>query len=300
MDMNVSEISAINFYFCGILSILINAVLIFLLYRRSLRVVGAFKYLMMISAALDASFSLVSIIASPTFMAVDMMNSVLIMKGGFVLPGTVGCVSLVLFLLLLCQSIVTPPCLFVFRYLQICSHLTTCALLCVASWPTTFDRNKFEPLVRKITEETGQGFLIATLNLDGSVYDDIQSGIMYADAVLLTFSMVSSLVVMLFCTKSIIVTLLQINSTNTRRLQIQLYKILLMQFSIPFVLIHIPFYLCILAPLVHITSGIFTAYLPYLFAWYPVINPLIVLCLIGKRYPPPVSSTGSVLTIVRY
>ncbi|RCN46339.1 hypothetical protein ANCCAN_07633 [Ancylostoma caninum] len=54
---------------------------------------------------------------------------------------------------------------------------------------------------------------------------------MYADAFLLSFSMVSSLVVMLYCTKSIMVTLLQISSPTTRRLQIQLYKTLLMQVS---------------------------------------------------------------------
>ncbi|KIH46613.1 7TM chemoreceptor [Ancylostoma duodenale] len=271
MDLNVGEISAINFYLFGSLSIFINAVLIFVLYKRSLRAVGAFKYLMITSAALDASFSLVSIIACPIFMAVDMMNSVLIMKGGFVLPSTTGRVSLALFLFLLCQSIVTPPCLFVFRYLQICRpkflafhqyrlrfllliplviSATTCALLCFASWPTAFDRDHFESMVKNITEETDQGFLIATLS-----------------------------------------------------------------FSIPFILIHIPFYLCILAPLAHITSGILTTYLPYLFAWYPVINPLIVLCLIGeyrkyllrkvmrisgKRYAPPASSTGTFLTTVRY
>ncbi|RCN46338.1 hypothetical protein ANCCAN_07632 [Ancylostoma caninum] len=120
MEPKVTGISAINFYFFGTLSVFINGVLIFVLYKRSLKAVGAFKYLMIGAAALDASFSLVSIIASPIFMAVDKMNSVLIMKGGFVLPSTIGRVSLALFLFLLCQSIVTPPCLFVFRYLQIC------------------------------------------------------------------------------------------------------------------------------------------------------------------------------------
>ncbi|RCN46340.1 hypothetical protein ANCCAN_07634 [Ancylostoma caninum] len=191
MELNVNEISATNFYFFGVLSIFINATLIYVLYKRSLRAVGAFKYLMITSAALDASFSLVSIVASPIFMAVDIMDSVVIMKGGFVLPSTIGCVSLILFLFLLCQSIVTPPCLFVFRYLQICrakflayhqNHLrflliipliisaTTCALLCFASWPTAFDRDNFEPLVKNITEATGQGFLIATLSVSDDVF----------------------------------------------------------------------------------------------------------------------------------
>ncbi|EYB94665.1 hypothetical protein Y032_0168g162 [Ancylostoma ceylanicum] len=189
MNINVDGITAINFYFFGTLSVIINAVLIFVLYKRSLRAVGAFKYLMISSAALDALFSLASIVASPIFMAVDVMHSVLIMKGGFDLPSTLGCVSLAVFLFLLCQSIVTPPCLFVFRYLQICRpkflayhqkslrfllvipiliSSTTCALLCVASWPTAFDKAHFELLVKNITEATGQGFLIATL----SVSDD--------------------------------------------------------------------------------------------------------------------------------
>ncbi|VDM64526.1 unnamed protein product [Angiostrongylus costaricensis] len=51
--------------------------------------------------------------------------------------------------------------------------------------------------------------------------------------------------------------------------------------GVPFIFVHIPFYVCILAPLMNITVGLFNTYLPYLFALYPVLNPLIVFYFVA-------------------
>uniref|UniRef100_A0A0K0DKX6 G_PROTEIN_RECEP_F1_2 domain-containing protein n=1 Tax=Angiostrongylus cantonensis TaxID=6313 RepID=A0A0K0DKX6_ANGCA len=51
--------------------------------------------------------------------------------------------------------------------------------------------------------------------------------------------------------------------------------------GVPFIFLHVPFYVCILAPLVNITIGLFNTYLPYLFAWCPVLNPLIVFYFVA-------------------
>ncbi|RCN46341.1 hypothetical protein ANCCAN_07635 [Ancylostoma caninum] len=113
--------SAINSYVFGVISIVVNSLLIYVIQKRRSRVIGAYKHMMTACAILDICFSAVYILASPTFAATSEMSALLIVNGGF-LPLSVKLdrVLLVLFVLLLCQSLVTPPCLFVFRYLQIC------------------------------------------------------------------------------------------------------------------------------------------------------------------------------------
>ncbi|KAE9418777.1 hypothetical protein Angca_001744, partial [Angiostrongylus cantonensis] len=57
--------------------------------------------------------------------------------------------------------------------------------------------------------------------------------------------------------------------------------VLFFSLGVPFIFVHIPFYVCILAPLMNITVGLFNTYLPYLFALYPLPNPLIVFYFVA-------------------
>ncbi|VDL77667.1 unnamed protein product [Nippostrongylus brasiliensis] len=52
------------------------------------------------------------------------------------------------------------------------------------------------------------------------------------------------------------------------------------QFIVPFLCIHTPFYVCLLAPLCHVDTGLAADYLPILFACSPALNPLIILYLV--------------------
>ncbi|KAK5973899.1 hypothetical protein GCK32_022204, partial [Trichostrongylus colubriformis] len=61
------------------------------------------------------------------------MSSVLFIKGGFRLPLLYGRCLLVIWIILLCTSIIVPPCLFVFQYIQVCR----------AQWMTLYGRRSF-------------------------------------------------------------------------------------------------------------------------------------------------------------
>ncbi|EPB77011.1 hypothetical protein ANCCEY_03919 [Ancylostoma ceylanicum] len=194
------------------------------------------------------------------------MSSLLIVKGGLEMPMHFRRVTLVLFIVLLCQSIVTPPCLFVFRYLQICKsnfltnnygHLkflliipvlmsgTASLMLCYASWPTEFDLKFFKDIAYEINVKRTTDFLVASL-------EAVKKNV----------------------------------SSKLRHLQIEVYRSLIAQFTVPFLLIHLPFYLCVLAPLVRVRTGVVSDYLPFLFAWSPAINPIVVLYFVRdyRRY----------------
>ncbi|EPB77013.1 hypothetical protein ANCCEY_03921 [Ancylostoma ceylanicum] len=69
---------------------------------------------------------------------------------------------------------------------------------------------------------------------------------------------------------------------NTRRLHIQLCKALAAQFASPFILLHIPFYISVLAPLFEGRTGEASNYFPFLFAWCPAINPLIAIYFVRE------------------
>ncbi|KAK5986821.1 hypothetical protein GCK32_016864 [Trichostrongylus colubriformis] len=75
---------------------------------------------MVACAAFDAFFSAINIVCSPTFAASPELSALLVVNGGIPMSETLARLMLIFFVFLLCNSIVIPPCLFVFRYLQIC------------------------------------------------------------------------------------------------------------------------------------------------------------------------------------
>ncbi|VDM53289.1 unnamed protein product [Angiostrongylus costaricensis] len=120
-----SGLSSINSYVFGVISISLNSFLIYVIRNRPSRVIGSYKQLMVACAGFDICFSAVYI----TFAATPEMSALLIVNGGIEMPTICGRVLLVIFVLLFCQSLIIPPSMFVFRYLQICSStvaITSC------------------------------------------------------------------------------------------------------------------------------------------------------------------------------
>ncbi|VDO28273.1 unnamed protein product [Haemonchus placei] len=58
-----------------------------------------------------------------------------------------------------------------------------------------------------------------------------------------------------------------------------------LQFTIPFLYIQIPFCLCCLAPLLRMETDRIADYLPFLFAWSPVLNPIVVMYFVKDLRP---------------
>ncbi|KIH42855.1 hypothetical protein ANCDUO_27155, partial [Ancylostoma duodenale] len=63
--VRVGQVSTANTYVFGAASICLNSLLILVIYFRSLKVIGSFKYMMIVSTVFDILYSAVYILASP-------------------------------------------------------------------------------------------------------------------------------------------------------------------------------------------------------------------------------------------
>ncbi|ETN75645.1 hypothetical protein NECAME_12218 [Necator americanus] len=181
------------------------------------------------------------------------MSSLLIVEGGVFLPTFWAMLALIFFVFLLCQTIATPPCLFVFRYLQICKakfiaehyrslryllivplfiSTSTSALICLAAWPSQSEIAYFREIAINFDIQRDATFLAATLKNDEGFedpFDYAQSRIMLVALIYLIVVMVSALTIMLYCTKRILKAARESFSEKTRKLQMQLHKTLIAQ-----------------------------------------------------------------------
>ncbi|VDP56354.1 unnamed protein product [Heligmosomoides polygyrus] len=179
-----------------------------------------------------------------------MLSSLLIVKGGIHLPRKWALLLLIIFVFLLCQSIVTPPCLFTFRYLQICRtnflaynyrrlrllliipvcvSTSCCAMLCFAAWPTETDRILFDKIAFNINVNWNSTYLVASFHKNITEFDKAQGSTLVAVAVYLILVLVVALTLMVFCTTAIVKAVQKSANEKTRRLQIQLYRTLIAQ-----------------------------------------------------------------------
>lgn len=61
----IGYISTWHSYVVGAIAFLLNCLLLFVICFRSIKVIGAYKYMMMVTTVLDILFSAVYIVASP-------------------------------------------------------------------------------------------------------------------------------------------------------------------------------------------------------------------------------------------
>ncbi|KAL6727618.1 hypothetical protein Aduo_009481 [Ancylostoma duodenale] len=94
---------------------------------------------------------------------------------------------------------------------------------------------------------------------------------------LLFFLVLVSLLIMVFCSRRITLTLQNLRTDKSKNIQIRMYKILLAETALPLILIHLPLIASCLLPLVDLHVNIILDYLPLLYAWYPALDPLVVL-----------------------
>ncbi|KJH41400.1 7TM chemoreceptor [Dictyocaulus viviparus] len=298
IDVTQSGLSTINSCVFGFISIALNGFLIFVIYKQKSRVLESYKYVMIACAIFDICFSSVYIVASPTFAATTEKSALLIVNGGIDMPTNCGRVLLIIFVFLFCQSIVISPSLFVFRYLQICRKHSTfqsfrrlrclflmlssistsvCGMICFAAWPTAMDLKQFTKIAYRINVSRNTTFLVATLQKNDDLFVRIQSTSLFAGIIVVIVLMIFTMSLMIFCSIRIIYALLHTIPANTRHIQVQVCKTLAAQSISPLILLHLPFYISILAPLFEARTGEASNYFPFLFAWCPVVNAVLVL-----------------------
>ncbi|XGW26983.1 hypothetical protein V3C99_007511, partial [Haemonchus contortus] len=153
-------------------------------------------------------------------------------------------------------------------------------MICFAAWPTDSDIEYFTSIAYDINVEGNFTFLVASLQKDGSYSEELRSDTLFAGTIAVTVLLVAAMVTIIFCARRITATVKKNASTNTRRLDMQLRKTLFVQAASPFLLLHTPFYISVLGPLLDAQTGESSNYFPFLFAWCPAINPLLTLCIV--------------------
>ncbi|RCN46342.1 hypothetical protein ANCCAN_07636 [Ancylostoma caninum] len=109
--------------------------------------------------------------------------------------------------------------------------VTICAMICFAAWPTDFDLAYFSSIAYDINISRNTTYLVATLHKDinNSVFDVIQSCTLLVATVCIIFVLLTTMVIMIFCSRKIVIAVMNKTFGNTRRLHIQLCKALAAQ-----------------------------------------------------------------------
>ncbi|CAJ0599922.1 unnamed protein product [Cylicocyclus nassatus] len=87
---------------------------------------------------------------------------------------------------------------------------------------------------------------------------------------------------MMYCSQRITKVLKRLQH-ESKYIQIRMYQILLIEATIPIVLIHIPLTICCVLPLVDLHVEVLLEILPLLFAWYPAISPLLIIWSLNRK-----------------
>ncbi|ULT94281.1 hypothetical protein L3Y34_003628 [Caenorhabditis briggsae] len=251
----------------GIISLFANCLLIYLTTKVK-SYSDTVKWCQYYSCCFRLAFSLLVVISAPTIMYLNEVKSLFIVKGGIKIATNIGCILLNLFLVFVVTSCTGPA----VQYLKITYLLSspvlknhsvlramitliplfvaipTSILIFNGYMPNEYEKEISKDLIQEITGENNNAFLIESEEM---IYDHASGTFMYdIPARMCTgfifLAMFSSLIVFIF----------------------------------PFITIHIPFYVAFILPFADIELNSISSKLPYMFAWCPAINPIMVICMI--------------------
>uniref|UniRef100_A0A7I4YP60 G_PROTEIN_RECEP_F1_2 domain-containing protein n=1 Tax=Haemonchus contortus TaxID=6289 RepID=A0A7I4YP60_HAECO len=306
MATHVSLVANINAVVSGLFSLSLNGFIIVVILKGKSTTTGYYKWIIISTAIFDVTFSVINAFACPTIAAIGSESSVIIVKGGLQIPFLYGRILLIIWVILLCTSIVVSPCSFIFQYFQVCRAQwmalygkrllfalvipfglasVAASMLCVSAYPDAEDYSHFDPIALRLYLNEPRAYLVASLRAKEHDEDAFQSSLLQAACIYLVCILFISLLTMLICSRLIMVAVKRASSQSSSRLQNQALKVLLVQFAIPFLFIQIPFCACCLAPLLQMETDRISDYLPFLFAWSPVLNPIAVMCFVKDLRP---------------
>ncbi|CAD6192430.1 unnamed protein product [Caenorhabditis auriculariae] len=265
------------------------------MYHRAQSTVGAYKYIMMCSSAADILFSFSNIVTCPmmTFLHAEKYQALLVVNNGIQVGFYFGSGMLTIALFFLTQSILTPPIAFIFRYLQICrphelldnkkkyqaqlaipfsSLILGATLLTFVSFPTPDDIKYLSDIVTMFTKQL-------------TWFETVCYLVTWFITIFYAFMLVISLIIMIFCSVKIVKKLEEEKSVSpkTYRMQKRLYQMLILQFLCPLFLLQVPFSYSFILPVLNLTANGFAHdLLPFLFAWTPFLNAIILLAFMEK------------------
>uniref|UniRef100_A0A1I7UVZ6 G_PROTEIN_RECEP_F1_2 domain-containing protein n=1 Tax=Caenorhabditis tropicalis TaxID=1561998 RepID=A0A1I7UVZ6_9PELO len=292
-----------NDLIAGVLSIMINLLLIFVVTKRISSATKVFKKVMGLTKSFEILFSVSYIITAPVFTSISIppdFTGLMIVNTGWQFNVKCSLVFLCLAMLLLTQQIFLSPLLYYFRYAQVCRktgvtcidvflisflncllHVFTSVCLCFASMPTIMDAFKLSDVAKRFTGIKSVFLLLSYTKEETTTRDRFNQIISIISAIGYATSLIFSILVMLFCTVKINMKIRESKNTSNNLLLLQkkMNRVLLTQFFCPLIFIQVPFYYSVLGPIVGLSQGLATDLLPLLFAWSPVINTLIIFIL---------------------
>ncbi|KAF1757028.1 hypothetical protein GCK72_013483 [Caenorhabditis remanei] len=261
-SFNETLFDDINSYLSGFISFIFNILLIYSTskikaYTKSVR------FSMYSMSVLRLAFSATIVLTCPVIIYSKSIKSLYIIKNGFNFPVAIGDGFLALFVAFIVMSCNGPA----VQYLQVAHLLSTSSrkelsktisimpiavvmasliLIFFGYIPPFYEIHLSSFLLEKLAEHGDTAYLIVTVRLK---------------QMKIRFSV----------------------SSVSKKSQEQLNMALLLQFILPFITIHIPFYIIVVLPFFGIAGRILADQVLYLFCWCPAINPILVIAMVKVR-----------------
>ncbi|EYC09988.1 hypothetical protein Y032_0058g2926 [Ancylostoma ceylanicum] len=213
-------------------------------------------------------------------------DELIFVNNGVLQHETAGQVSLCIFSFFVIYSVLFCSTQFIIKYFIICRfnnrnrsdkiyslHIVT--FLIAFSWSFLLGWALWDSREHNVKEGHGLDAEFAGKpSLDSSIRENPA---LVVAIFLLFFLVLVSLLVMIFCSRRITLTLKNLRSDKSKNIQIRMYKILLAETVLPLMLIHLPLLASCFLPLINLHVDIILDSLPLLYAWYPALDPLVVL-----------------------
>ncbi|CAP37180.2 Protein CBG20072 [Caenorhabditis briggsae] len=290
----------VNSYISGIISLVFNSLLIYAIskiktYTKSVR------FSMYSMALLRLAFSITIVLTCPAIIYSKNIKSLYIIKNGYNSPTPLGNTFLSFFVAFIVMSCNGPA----VQYLQVAnllsksSHkelsktisimpivvvITSLILIFFGYIPPFYEIHISSFLLEKLAEQGNTAFLIITVQLTFDSTDEnypFQLFSQICTLFILIIMFISILIVGIcyFYIRKQMKIRFSISSVSTKS-QEQLNMALLLQFILPFITIHIPFYIIVILPFFGIAGRILADRFLYLFCWCPAINPILVIVMV--------------------
>ncbi|EFP07186.1 hypothetical protein CRE_13546 [Caenorhabditis remanei] len=293
-ELHETPVNEANAYIAGFISLISNIALIYA--TSTVKTYSnAFRWIQYYVCILRLMFSMVVVITSPTLVYVAKMKSLYIVKGGFYLPFDIGTFFLTLFVFFVVISCSSPT----VQYLQLCHLLSdsahkrehlgpilstvsviagipTLVLVYFGYTPSTAELLEAKPIVYYLNGEGDSAFLMITSSRN-NVFDWLS----IICTAYIQFIMLASVITVIVCGFKIQAQMnKKMMSEVAKKSQNQINMILFLQFALPFVTVHIPFYVSFILPAFDLENSFISSNLPFLFSWCPAINPILVMVMV--------------------
>ncbi|CAO4373284.1 unnamed protein product [Caenorhabditis nigoni] len=293
-ELHDTYVDEANAYVAGFVSLVSNIALIYATAKVK-TYSKAFRWIQYYVCVLRLIFSMVVVVTSPTLVYVAKMKSLYIVKGGFYLPFNTGIVFLILFVFFVVISCSSPS----VQYLQLCHVLSdnahkrehfgpiistisviagipTLILAYVGYTPSPAELLEAKDIVYYLNGEGDSAFLLVTA-FRNNIFD--WSAIICTSYILII--MVLSVITVVVCAFKVQKQMkAKMMSDVAKKSQNQINMILFLQFALPFLTIHVPFYVSFILPMFDIENSFLSTNLPFLFSWCPAINPILVIFMV--------------------